>query len=203
MRATSAMTSEHGALYERIRTFAFDDGPVVFPFAARLARDNGWSAGFTARVVTEYRRFVFLAAAARHPVSPSDQVDQVWHLHLLYTESYWIKFCRETLGTPLFLPIQPTEPGARRIPGRDSRTVEGDASHLDRYLRDRYVADGIQTSHQQLKAQLIFLSTKTGSRSPATRLPSVMSCRNSTGIRRSRESATEPWGLSTRRSIEN
>ena len=110
MTATSAMTSEQQALNERIRTFPFDDGPVGFLFAARLARDNGWSAGFTARVVTEYRRFVFLAVAARHPVSPSDQVDQVWHLHLLYTESYWIRFCRETLGTPLH--HHPTEGGS-------------------------------------------------------------------------------------------
>ena len=138
MRATSAMTSEHGALYERIRTFAFDDGPVVFPFAARLARDNGWSAGFTARVVTEYRRFVFLAAAARHPVSPSDQVDQVWHLHLLYTESYWIKFCRETLGTQVSADNRLSQVLAEYLEEID--TVEGDASHLQ-ILRDRYVAD--------------------------------------------------------------
>ena len=91
MTTTVAMTSEQQRLYERIRTFQFDEGPAVFPFAARLARDNGWSAGFAARVVTEYRRFVFLAVAVGHPVSPSDQVDQVWHLHLLYTESYWIR----------------------------------------------------------------------------------------------------------------
>ena len=91
MTTTVAMTSEQQRLYERIRTFQFDEGPAVFPFAARLARDNGWSAGFAARVVTEYRRFVFLTVAVGHPVSPSDQVDQVWHLHLLYTESYWIR----------------------------------------------------------------------------------------------------------------
>ena len=101
MTTTVAMTSEQQRLYERIRTFQFDEGPAVFPFAARLARDNGWSAGFAARVVTEYRRFVFLAVAVGHPVSPSDQVDQVWHLHLLYTESYWIRLCKGTLGTPL------------------------------------------------------------------------------------------------------
>ena len=110
MTTTGTMTSEQQGLYERIRTFQFDDGPAVFPFAARLARDNGWSAGFTARVVTEYRRFAFLAVAAGHPVSPSDQVDQVWHLHLLYTASYWIRFCKGTLGTPLH--YHPTEGGS-------------------------------------------------------------------------------------------
>ena len=33
-----------------------------------------------------------------HALTPSDQVDQVWHLHLLYTRSYWIEFCKNTLG---------------------------------------------------------------------------------------------------------
>ena len=75
--------------------------PTAFPFAARLARENGWSTGLAARTIGEYRRFVFLAIAAGHPVSPSDQVDQVWHLHLLYTESYWNRFCRDTLGMSL------------------------------------------------------------------------------------------------------
>ncbi len=34
-------------------------------------------------------------------MSPSDQVDQAWHLHLLYTRSYWNRFCKEALGKPL------------------------------------------------------------------------------------------------------
>jgi hypothetical protein len=88
-------------LYERIRAYEFDEGGAVFPFSARLAHDNGWSGGHTARVITEYRRFVFLAVVAGHRVSPSDEVDQVWHLHLLYTKSYWKRFCDETLRTPL------------------------------------------------------------------------------------------------------
>src|SRR5947199_354356 len=54
-----------------------------------------------ARAIEEYRRFAFLAVAAGHPVSPSDAVDQVWHLHLLYTRSYWVQFCGEVLGKPL------------------------------------------------------------------------------------------------------
>ena len=112
MTTTVAMTSEQQRLYERIRTFQFDEGQAVFPFSARLARDNGWSAGFAARVVTEYRRFVFLAVAVGHPVSPSDQVDQVWHLHLLYTESYWpgFPFCQPDQGLHT-----PTRLSARQI----------------------------------------------------------------------------------------
>ena len=32
--------------------------------------------------IEEYRKFVFLALVAGHQITPSDQVDQVWHLHL-------------------------------------------------------------------------------------------------------------------------
>ncbi|MEK6230809.1 MAG: hypothetical protein N2A42_03075 [Luteolibacter sp.] len=35
--------------------------------------------------MTEYKRFVALAMLAGHPVTPSEEVDQAWHLHLVYT----------------------------------------------------------------------------------------------------------------------
>ena len=88
-------------LWERIEAFTFDAGPSTFPFWARLASENGWSMSFAARAITEYRRFLYLAVVAGHQVSPSGQVDQVWHLHLLYTESYWNGLCRDVLGMPL------------------------------------------------------------------------------------------------------
>jgi hypothetical protein len=88
-------------LWERIEGFSFDSGPTTYPFWARLASENGWSMSFAARAISEYRRFLYLTAVAGHHVSPSDQVDQVWHLHLLYTESYWNRLCRDVLGMPL------------------------------------------------------------------------------------------------------
>jgi len=88
-------------LFERIQNFRFDDGDTAFPFVSRLERENGWSVAYAVRAIAEYRKFVFLAVAGGHPVSPSDAVDQVWHLHLLYTRSYWDRFCKETLGRPL------------------------------------------------------------------------------------------------------
>lgn len=103
------VTAGQRELYERIRAYPFDQKGSLLPFSARLARENGWSRAYTARVITEYRRFVFLAVVAGHPVAPSDQVDQAWHLHLLYTKSYWKRFCNETLNTPLH--HDPTEGG--------------------------------------------------------------------------------------------
>jgi len=51
--------------------------------------------------VVEYLRFVSLAMVSGHVVTPSEQVDQAWHLHLTYTRSYWLRLCEEVLGRPL------------------------------------------------------------------------------------------------------
>ena len=32
---------------------------------------------------------------------PSDEVDQVWHLHLTHTRDYWQRFCPKVLGREL------------------------------------------------------------------------------------------------------
>ena len=40
---------------------------------------------------------MFLVCISELPLTPSDQVDQVWHLHLLYTRSYWEDFCPNVL----------------------------------------------------------------------------------------------------------
>jgi hypothetical protein len=73
---------------------------AALPFAKRLARENGWSAAMAERVLAEYRCFCFLAATAGHKVTPSDPVDQAWHLHLTYSRDYWERFC-PLLGRPL------------------------------------------------------------------------------------------------------
>ena len=53
------------------------------------------------RVIAEYKRFCFLAMEAGHPVTPSEDVDQAWHLHLVHTWGYWEDFCPTCLGRPL------------------------------------------------------------------------------------------------------
>ncbi|HEX7131074.1 MAG TPA: hypothetical protein VF228_00780 [Iamia sp.] len=85
---------------ERLLAFEVDE-EVPLGFRDRLARENGWSPSHAARVYDEYRRFLVLAATAPHPVTPSDAVDQAWHLHLTYTRSYWDRLCGEVLGFPL------------------------------------------------------------------------------------------------------
>lgn len=88
-------------LLEKLRSFEFDEPAAALPFTSRLARENGWTHGYAARVVREYKHFLYLAVAAGHPVTPSEEVDQAWHLHLLYTRSYWLGLCRGILGRDL------------------------------------------------------------------------------------------------------
>ena len=71
---------------------------AAMPFIVRLARENGWRQAHAERVFDEYRRFCFLAATCGHVVTPSDAVDQAWHLHLTYTRDYWERFCPQILG---------------------------------------------------------------------------------------------------------
>ena len=103
------MRDEDIELWRRIAHFQIDSGRERLSFLARLARDNGWTLAYAGGALQEYKRFCFLAVSAGHPVTPSDEVDQVWHLHLLYTRSYWGEFCRKALQTELH--HGPTEGG--------------------------------------------------------------------------------------------
>ena len=95
------MHPNHAELFARIRDFEIDEGKPDFTFEARLAREKGWSLLFAQRAIAEYKRFLLLAMTAGHPVTPSVQVDEVWHLHLTFTRSYWQRLCGELLGKPL------------------------------------------------------------------------------------------------------
>ncbi|MEM7340930.1 MAG: hypothetical protein AAF467_19900 [Actinomycetota bacterium] len=100
---TAAGTDELWAALDRFEVDepGADGGSPSLGFADRLARDNGWSLAYALRVIHEYKRFVYLSQRCGHPVTPSDEVDQAWHLHLLYTQSYWERMCGEVLDHPL------------------------------------------------------------------------------------------------------
>jgi hypothetical protein len=87
-------------LWRAIEAYDFDPKGPEFTFAPRLARENGWPPSYADAAIREYRRFCYLAMKADHMVVPSDEVDQVWHLHLLHSESYWDEFCAKVLGRP-------------------------------------------------------------------------------------------------------
>jgi hypothetical protein len=89
--------NKHQDLWQRIKDFEIDDPQAAYRFSHKLASQNNWIPAYTQRVIEEYKRFIFLCCISPHGASPSEDVDEAWHLHLTYTDNYWNKFCRETL----------------------------------------------------------------------------------------------------------
>ena len=94
----------------RIAAHAFEPEGHTLTFTGRLARDHGWSLDEARAAIEEYRRFCFLAVSAGRGVTPSEEVDEVWHQHLTYSRDYWRNWCGEALRTELH--HEPTKGGA-------------------------------------------------------------------------------------------
>jgi hypothetical protein len=85
-------------LWEKLSNFSLDNPEASFSFTDRLARENGWSIEFSKRVIDEYKKFIYMSVVSGKSLTPSDEVDQAWHLHLVYSYSYWVEMCENTLG---------------------------------------------------------------------------------------------------------
>ncbi|MEM0968845.1 MAG: hypothetical protein AAGJ31_05815 [Verrucomicrobiota bacterium] len=107
---------------------------AALPFSQRLARENGWSLAYTARVLKEYKRFLYLCSTSDVMLTPSDQVDQAWHLHLCYTDHYWNVLCQGILGKPL-------HHGPTRGGSQEHRKYVGCYEQTLAVYRDIYEAD--------------------------------------------------------------
>lgn len=95
------MINDEKVLWKQIQDFPLDDPSSTLTFTQRLARENNWSIHFAQRVTTAYKNFIFLCMVSPQAVTPSDAVDQAWHLHMTYTESYWTDLCGKLLGRQL------------------------------------------------------------------------------------------------------
>ena len=85
------------ALWQAINAYEIDAADAALPFSRRLARDNNWSHSFALAAIADYKRFIYLICTSGTVLTPSEEIDAVWHLHLLYTRDYWDRFCGETL----------------------------------------------------------------------------------------------------------
>lgn len=88
-------------LWQRIAAHPIGPDDAALTFTSRLARENRWTLAHAERVIGEYKRFCYLAMTAGQEVTPSDAVDQAWHLHLTYSRDYWQVFCPQVLGGDL------------------------------------------------------------------------------------------------------
>jgi hypothetical protein len=87
-------------LWRALEAMRIEPPGAALPFTARLAIENGWDAQFADAVYGEYLRFVYLSASVDAPLTPSDEVDQAWHLHLAYSRHYWDVLCGKILRRP-------------------------------------------------------------------------------------------------------
>jgi uncharacterized protein (TIGR04222 family) len=92
------MTQEQQTLWTKIQAFNFDGGSPVNHFTKKLAAEQNWTIAFTQKAIEEYKKFMLLCCTSPTGAAPSQIVDEVWHLHLTHTQSYWKDFCRNTLG---------------------------------------------------------------------------------------------------------
>lgn len=80
-------------LWSKVLDFDLDEPLSEYCFSVRLAKENFWTKNFTEKAITEYKKFMYLAATSEFMVSPSEVVDIVWHQHLIFTKSY-SSFCK-------------------------------------------------------------------------------------------------------------
>jgi len=88
-------------LWERLKNFQVRDKDDDYSFIERVSVENNWSFDYASSVYQEYLKFIYLHCISSVPVTPSDEIDQVWHLHLVYTHSYWQDLCKNILGTDI------------------------------------------------------------------------------------------------------
>ncbi|WP_312902035.1 glycine-rich domain-containing protein [Chryseobacterium taichungense] len=92
---------QNDPLWKRLQNFSLDHPNAAFPFSKKLAKEENWTGSFTAKAIEEYKKFVYLCCTLPDGASPSEVVDKVWHLHLVYTRNYWEEFCPDILQKKL------------------------------------------------------------------------------------------------------
>jgi len=95
------MLLQNDSLWNRLQEFSLDAPNVDFPFSKKLAKEENWSIDFTKKAIEEYKKFVYLCCVLPNGASPSEIVDKVWHMHLIYTQNYWEEFCPDILKRKL------------------------------------------------------------------------------------------------------
>jgi hypothetical protein len=63
----------------------------------RLQLKYHWSQKRIKKVIARYRQFLYIAAVCEDSLSPSKEVDLVWHNHILHTKKYAYD-CKKTFG---------------------------------------------------------------------------------------------------------
>lgn len=96
--------------WQKVESFEIDDPTAKEPFSFVLCDKMFWSKELAEHVIVEYKKFMLLCSMfPERNITPSVDIDTVWHLHLLYTRSYF-RFCNDALGCA-FLHHEPSKGG--------------------------------------------------------------------------------------------
>lgn len=82
-------------LRHALENYTFPEG-----FAGKLVQETHLPLQEIAALLHEYRRFLIMAAVGGQSITPSQRVDDAWHLHLTYSRDYWERLV-PLLGRPL------------------------------------------------------------------------------------------------------
>ena len=66
-------------------------------FTENFCSDHFLPMELGSQYIDNYKRFLFLMSVTKKTQTPSEEVDLVWHYHLLYIEEY-LKFSKEIMG---------------------------------------------------------------------------------------------------------
>jgi len=87
----SQLTIEQEELATKIQAMNLE--PVIF----KLVREYGWSLEKAFLVEAQYKTFLFMTFTLSEAVVPNQDIDEMWHNHILDTRLYALH-CREVFG---------------------------------------------------------------------------------------------------------
>lgn len=84
--------------------FKIDNAPILGDdkgnafFIERIQKANPeWSTVKINNLIEEYKQFMYLAGTSDEDCTPSQDVDKVWHEHILFTRDYY-DYCNRIIG---------------------------------------------------------------------------------------------------------
>ena len=69
-------------------------------FKSRLKKKHKWTEEKCDDLLSQYKQFLFIAATSNEKETPTQEVDEVWHEHILFTQDYfddWTKILGKTI----------------------------------------------------------------------------------------------------------
>lgn len=126
-------------LYQKISSFMVTPEDKNESFLLKLSNHMSVKRDEASHLYEEYLRFVYLTQISTVELTPSKQIDEVWHLHLTYTQNYWNIFCKDILNSPLHHnPGSLTNPKDDEYNNQYLLTLDLYQSEFDKYIHQKY-----------------------------------------------------------------